>query len=160
MLQINILHVGNIKDKFFADAVAEYEKRLSSSCKLRNIELKEEKPPENPSAAEISSLIRKEGDRLLASLPQKSYSIALCIEGTEFSSEELAAKISGITVSGYSEITFIIGGAFGMDERVKKAANLRLSFSRMTFTHRMMRVLLLEQLYRAINILSGGNYHK
>lgn len=160
MLQINILHVGNIKDKFFADAVAEYEKRLSSSCKIRNIELKEEKPPENPSAAEISSLIRKEGDRLLASLPQKSYSIALCIEGTELSSEELAAKLSGITVSGYSEITFIIGGAFGMDERVKKAANLRLSFSRMTFTHRMMRVLLLEQLYRAINILSGGNYHK
>lgn len=160
MLQINILYVGNIKDKYLADAVQEYEKRLSSSCKIKNIELKEEKPPENPSDAEISQILRKEGDRILNALPPKSYKIALCVEGTEISSEELAKKISAITVSGYSELTFIIGGAFGMDERVKKAADFRLSVSRMTFTHRMMRVILLEQIYRAQNILTGGHYHK
>ena len=160
MLQINILYVGNIKDKFYAEAVREYEKRLSAFCKVKNIELKEEKPPENPSDAEIALVIRKEGDRLLEAMPKKGYKIALCVEGTQISSEELANKMSSVTVSGDSEITFIIGGAFGMDERVKKAANYRLSISKMTFTHRMMRVILAEQIYRALNILSGGNYHK
>ena len=160
MLQINILYVGNIKDKFFAEAVKEYEKRMSSFCKIKNIELKEEKPPENPSDAEIALVIRKEGDRLLEAMPKKGYKIALCVEGTQISSEELAKKLSSVTVSGDSEITFIIGGAFGMDERVKKAANFRLSISKMTFTHRMMRVILAEQIYRALNILAGGSYHK
>lgn len=160
MLQINILYVGNIKDKFYAEAVQEYEKRLSAFCKVKNIELKEEKPPENPSDAEIALVIRKEGDRLLEAIPKKGYKIALCVEGTQISSEELAKKMASVTVSGDSEITFIIGGAFGMDERVKKAANYRLSISKMTFTHRMMRVILAEQIYRALNILSGGNYHK
>ena len=160
MLQVNILYVGNIKDKFFAQAVEEYEKRLSGLCKIKNIELKEEKTPDNPSAAEIALVIKKEGDRLLEALPKKGYKIALCVEGNLISSEELAKKIESVTVSGDSEITFIIGGAFGMDERVKKSANFRLSVSKMTFTHRMMRVILAEQIYRALNILSGGNYHK
>ena len=160
MLQINILYVGNIKDKFFAQAVAEYEKRLSGLCKIKNVELKEEKPPDNPSDSEIALIIRKEGDRLMENLPKKGYKIALCVEGTQLSSEELAKKIESVAVSGDSEITFIIGGAFGMDERVKKAANFRLSISKMTFTHRMMRVILEEQIYRALNILSGGHYHK
>ena len=160
MLQINILYVGNIKDKFLADAVAEYEKRLSTSCKLKHIELKEEKPPENPSPSEIATVIKKEGDRLLNALPPKSYKIALCVEGKQISSEELAEKLADIPLSGTSEITFIIGGAFGMDERVKKAADFRLSISKMTFTHRMMRVILIEQIYRALNILGGGSYHK
>ena len=160
MLQINILYVGNIKDKFFAQAVTEYEKRLSGLCKIKNIELKEEKPPDNPSDSEIALIIRKEGDRLMENLPKKGYKIALCVDGTQLSSEELAKKIESVAVSGDSEITFIIGGAFGMDERVKKAANFRLSISKMTFTHRMMRVILEEQIYRALNILSGGHYHK
>lgn len=160
MLQINILYVGNIKDNFFAQAVAEYEKRLSGLCKIKNIELKEEKPPDNPSESEIALIIKKEGDRLIENLPKKGYKIALCVEGTQISSEELARKIESVAVSGDSEITFIIGGAFGMDERVKRAANYRLSVSKMTFTHRMMRVILIEQIYRALNILSGGHYHK
>lgn len=159
MLQINILYVGNIKDKFFQDAVSEYEKRLSGFCKLKNIELKEEKPKDE-SESEIASIIRKEGDRLLEAIPPKSYKIALCVEGKQISSEELAQRISDIPLSGFSEITFIIGGAFGMDERVKKAADFRLSVSKMTFTHRMMRVILIEQIYRALNIASGGHYHK
>ncbi len=160
MLQINILYVGNIKDNFFAQAVAEYEKRLSGLCKIKNIELKEEKPPDNPSESEIALIIKKEGDRLMENLPKKGYKIALCVEGSQISSEELAKKIESVAVSGDSEITFIIGGAFGMDSRVKKAANYRLSISKMTFTHRMMRVILIEQIYRALNILSGGHYHK
>ena len=159
MLQINILYVGNIKDKFFQDAVSEYEKRLNGFCKLKNIELKEEKPKDE-SESEIATIIRKEGDRLLEAIPPKSYKIALCVEGKQISSEDLAQKISEIPLSGYSEITFIIGGAFGMDERVKKAADFRLSSSKMTFTHRMMRVILIEQIYRALNIAGGGHYHK
>lgn len=159
-MQYNILYVGNIKDKYYADAVAEYEKRLSGTCKIKNIEIKEEKPPENPSDAEIAVLLRKEGDRILSALPSKSYKIALCVEGTMLSSEELADRLCKIKLSGISEVTLVIGGAFGLDERVKKAADLRLSVSRMTFTHRMMRVILLEQLYRAENILFGGKYHK
>ena len=159
MLQINILYVGNIKDKFFQDAVSEYEKRLSGFCKLKNIELKEEKPKDE-SDTEIALVIKKEGDRLLEAIPPKSYKIALCVEGKQISSEELAERISDIPLSGYSEISFIIGGAFGMDERVKKAADFRLSISKMTFTHRMMRVILIEQIYRALNIASGGHYHK
>lgn len=159
MLQINILYVGNIKDKFFQDAVSEYEKRLSGFCKLKNIELKEEKPKDE-SDTEIALVIKKEGDRLLEAIPPKSYKIALCVEGKQISSEDLAQKISEIPLSGYSEITFIIGGAFGMDERVKKAADFRLSISKMTFTHRMMRVILIEQIYRALNIAGGGHYHK
>ena len=159
MLQINILYVGNIKDKFFQDAVSEYEKRLSGFCKLKNMELKEEKPKDE-SNTEIALVIKKEGDRLLEAIPPKSYKIALCVEGKQISSEELAERISDIPLSGYSEITFIIGGTFGMDERVKKAADFRLSISKMTFTHRMMRVILIEQIYRALNIASGGHYHK
>ena len=159
MLQINILYVGNIKDKFFQDAVSEYEKRLSGFCKLKNIELKEEKPKDE-SDTEIALVIKKEGDRLLEAIPPKSYKIALCVEGKQISSEQLAERISDIPLSGYSEITFIIGGAFGMDERVKKVADFRLSISKMTFTHRMMRVILIEQIYRALNIASGGHYHK
>lgn len=159
MLQINILYVGNIKDKFFQDAVSEYEKRLSNSCKLKNIELKEEKPKDE-SDTEIALVIKKEGDRLLEAIPPKSYKIALCVEGKQISSEDLAQKLSDIPLLGFSEITFIIGGAFGMDERVKKAADFRLSISKMTFTHRMMRVILIEQIYRALNIASGGHYHK
>ena len=96
----------------------------------------------------------------MENLPKKGYKIALCVEGIQLSSEDFAKKIESVTVSGDSEITFIIGGAFGMDERVKKAANFRLSISKMTFTHRMMRVILEEQIYRALNILSGGHYHK
>ena len=159
MLQINILYVGNIKDKFFQDAVSEYEKRLSGFCKLKNMELKEE-TPKDESDTEIALVIKMEGDRLLEAIPPKSYKIALCVEGKQISSEELAERISDIPLSGYSEITFIIGGAFGMDERVKKAADFRLSISKMTFTHRMMRVILIEQIYRALNIASGGHYHK
>ena len=159
-MQINIIYVGNIKDKYFSDAVKEYEKRLSAYCKVVNTEIKETKIPENASAAQINKAIEEEGEKILSVLPQKSYKIALAIEGAMLSSEELAKKIDLSLTGGYSSISFIIGSAFGMSEKVKKSCDMMLSVSRMTFTHRMMRVIILEQIYRAYNILSGGKYHK
>lgn len=159
-MQINIIYVGNIKDKYFSDAVKEYEKRLSAYCKVVNTEIKEAKIPENASAAQINKAIEEEGEKILSVLPQKSYKIALAVEGVMLSSEELAKKIDLSLTGGYSSISFIIGGAFGMSEKVKKSCDMMLSVSRMTFTHRMMRVIILEQIYRAYNILSGGKYHK
>lgn len=159
-MQINIIYVGNIKDKYFSDAVKEYEKRLSAYCKVVNTEIKETKIPENASAAQINKAIEEEGEKILSVLPQKSYKIALAVEGAMLSSEELAKKIDLSLTGGYSSISFIIGGAFGMSEKVKKSCDMMLSISRMTFTHRMMRVIILEQIYRAYNILSGGKYHK
>ena len=159
-MQINIIYVGNIKDKYFSDAVKEYEKRLSAYCKVVNTEIKEAKIPENASAAQINKAKEEEGEKILSVLPQKSYKIALAVEGTMLSSEDLAKKIDLSLTGGYSSISFIIGGAFGMSEKVKKSCDMMLSVSRMTFTHRMMRVIILEQIYRAYNILSGGKYHK
>lgn len=159
-MQINIIYVGNIKDKYFSDAVKEYEKRLSAYCKVVNTEIKETKIPENASAAQINKAIEEEGEKILSVLPQKNYKIALAVEGAMLSSEELAKKIDLSLTGGYSSISFIIGGAFGMSEKVKKSCDMMLSVSRMTFTHRMMRVIILEQIYRAYNILSGGKYHK
>lgn len=159
-MQINIIYVGNIKDKYFSDAVKEYEKRLSAYCKVVNTEIKETKIPENASAAQINKAIEEEGEKILSVLPQKSYKIALAVEGAMLSSEELAKKIDLSLTGGYSSISFIIGGAFGMSEKVKKSCDMMLSVSHMTFTHRMMRVIILEQIYRSYNILSGGKYHK
>ncbi|MBO5908210.1 MAG: 23S rRNA (pseudouridine(1915)-N(3))-methyltransferase RlmH [Clostridia bacterium] len=159
-MQVTIIYVGNIKDKFLADAVAEYEKRLSAYCKIQNIELKESKVPENASDAEVQAAITEEGKRILNVLPKKSYKIALAVEGKELSSTDFAKKIAKSIETGNSQITFIIGGAFGMSEEVKSACDFRLSVSKMTFTHRMMRFILLEQVYRAFNINAGGKYHK
>jgi 23S rRNA (pseudouridine1915-N3)-methyltransferase len=159
-MQVNIIYVGNIKDKFLADAVAEYEKRLSAYCKIQNTELKESRVPENASDAEINAAIAEEGKKILAAIPKKSYKIALAVEGKELSSVEFASKIDKSAEFGNSQITFIIGGAFGMAEEVKAACDFRLSVSKMTFTHRMMRFILLEQIYRAFNINAGGKYHK
>ena len=159
-MQINIIYVGNIKDKFLSDAVAEYEKRLGAYCKVQNIELKETRVPENASDAEVASAITEEGKRILAVLPKKSYKIALAVEGKELPSPDFARQLEKAKDISGGQISFVIGGAFGMAEEVKAACDLRLSVSKMTFTHRMMRFILLEQVYRAFNILSGGKYHK
>ena len=158
-MQLSIIYVGNIKDKYLADAAAEYEKRLGAYGKVQNIELREEKITDGASAAEFSAAIAREGERILAALPQKSYKIALCVEGREMSSEEYAAFL-GKARETSAQITFIVGGAFGLSEDVKKLCDARISLSKMTFTHRLVRVLLLEQTYRAMNILAGGQYHK
>lgn len=159
-MTLNIIFVGNLKESFFAEAVAEYEKRLNAYCKINNIFIKDEKIPDSPSQAEINLALKKEGERILSVLPPRSYKIALCVEGKQMSSEAFAEVFESAANNGYSEISFIIGGSFGLSDAVKKVCDKRLSISMMTFPHRMMRVILLEQIYRAYNILGGGKYHK
>lgn len=160
MTTVNLIYVGNIRENYLLAAAAEYEKRLSAYCRLVCTELKEEKLPDEPSQAQIDAAIKKEGERILAVLPQKSKKIALCVEGKQISSEGFSSLLKTAENSGFSQISFIIGGAFGLSEEVKKVCDFRLSLSKMTFTHRIARILLLEQIYRAENIAAGGKYHK
>ena len=160
MTTINLIYEGNIRENYLLAAVAEYEKRLSAYCRLVCTEIKEEKLPDDPSQAQTEAAMKKEGERILAVLPRKSMKIALCVEGKQLSSEEFSSLIKNAENSGFSQISFIIGGAFGLSEEVKKVCDFRLSLSKMTFTHRFARILLLEQIYRAENIAAGGKYHK
>ncbi|MBQ8551951.1 MAG: 23S rRNA (pseudouridine(1915)-N(3))-methyltransferase RlmH [Clostridia bacterium] len=160
MLRIHIVHVGTIKEKYLTDAVAEYEKRLGAYCTVDNISVKEERLPEKPSASEISAAMRREGERILSALPPRAYNIALCVEGKQCSSEKFSERLSNIANEGFSDVCLIIGGSDGLSEEVKSACRMRLSISEMTFPHQLMRVILLEQLYRAFNIAAGGKYHK
>ena len=160
MTTINLIYVGNIRENYLLAAVAKYEKRLSAYCRLVCTEIKEEKLPDDPSQAQTEASMKKEGERILAVLPRKSMKIALCVEGKQLSSEEFSSLIKNAENSGFSQISFIIGGAFGLSEEVKKVCDFRLSLSKMTFTHRFARILLLEQIYRAENIAAGGKYHK
>lgn len=159
MINVTVITVGNLKESYWRDALAEYEKRLGAFCKLNVIQLKEYKLPENPSQTEIVSALSEEGKRILAAIPPRSYRIALCVEGVQFSSEELAKKIEVATESTGS-LCLIIGSSFGIAPEVKATCHLRLSVSKLTFPHQMMRVLLLEVLYRSFSILKGTKYHK
>jgi 23S rRNA (pseudouridine1915-N3)-methyltransferase len=160
MQRITVLCVGKLKEKFYAAAASEYEKRLSRFCRLEIAELPEVRLPENPSAAEISQALAAEAERLETRLTQGGPLIALCIEGTALSSEELARKMDSLATAGTSRLTFLIGGSFGLDEQIKQRADFRLSMSPMTFPHHLARIMLLEQIYRAYQILSGTKYHK
>lgn len=159
MIQVTVITVGNLKESYWRDAVAEYEKRLCAFCKPTLIQLKEAKVPENPSEGEIRAALTDEGQRILASMPPRSYRIALCVEGKQFSSEELAAKLEGV-LSENGNLCLVIGSSHGLSDEVKAACQLRLSVSKLTFPHQMMRVLLLEVLYRAFSIIKGTKYHK
>ncbi len=160
MLKVTVIFVGTVKERYLTEAIAEYEKRLSAYCTLTNVCIKDERLPEKPSQSEISAALKREGERILAAIPPRAYTIALCVEGKQQSSEELSKSLSALTSEGYSEICLIIGGSDGLSDEVKGAARLKLSISKMTFPHQLMRVILLEQLYRAFNIASGGKYHK
>ncbi len=160
MLNVTLLCVGKLKEGYWRDACAEYEKRLGAFCKFRLVEVAEERLPDNPSAAQIAATVEAEGERLLAALPKDSAVIALCIEGKALSSPALADYIDRQTVAGTSHITLLIGGSWGLSDAVKAKAKLRLSMSPMTFPHQLARVMVLEQLYRAFQINSGGKYHK
>lgn len=160
MTNLTIIYSGNTKEQYFLDAFAEYEKRLSADFKVTSVEIKEEKPPQNPSETQIAELLDREGEKILAAVPPRSFKTALCVEGAEISSEELAKKLEKARCDGYSSFTFIIGSSYGLSQKVKNACDFRLSFSKMTFTHRMARLILLEQIYRAQSIISGTKYHK
>lgn len=160
MLNITLLCVGKLKEAYWRDACAEYEKRLGAFCHFRLVEVAEERLPDHPSAAQIVATIEAEGKRLIEQIPRDSAVIPLCIEGKELDSPALAARIQKLTVEGTSHIVFIIGGSWGLSDAVKNRAVLRLSMSPMTFPHQLARVMVLEQVYRAFQISSGGKYHK
>lgn len=159
MLNVRLICVGSLKEKYLKDAIAEYEKRLSSFCKFETVELKEYKLPENPSDASVETALADEAERILRAVPPKSYKIALCVEGKMLSSEELAKRIESVTAT-HGAICLIIGSSHGLAPSVKSAADLRLSVSALTFPHQLMRVMLLEILYRCENIIKGTKYHK
>ena len=159
-MKITVIAVGKIKEKYFTLAIDEYTKRLSRYCKLEIIELQDEKTPDNSSEATNLQIKGKEGDRILASIKEDAYVIALAINGKMLDSVELSDRIEALGVNGTSHIVFVIGGSLGLDIRVLKRADYELSFSKMTFPHQMMRVILLEQIYRAYRIMSNEPYHK
>jgi 23S rRNA (pseudouridine1915-N3)-methyltransferase len=160
MQRITVLCVGRLKEPFYVAAAAEYARRLSRYCNLELIELPESRLPDAPSPAEIERALSAEASAVEAKLPKSGALIALCVEGTELSSEELSQKLEDLAAAGTSHVTFLIGGSMGLDERLKRRADLRLSMSPMTFPHHLARVMLLEQIYRAYQIRAGTKYHK
>ncbi|WP_066715796.1 23S rRNA (pseudouridine(1915)-N(3))-methyltransferase RlmH [Clostridium sp. Marseille-P299] len=159
-MKITVVCVGKIKEKYFTMGIEEYSKRLSRYCKLDIIQVPDEKTPDNASEAEELMIKKKEGERILKNVKDNAYVIALAIEGKMLTSEELADKIDKLGVGGDSHIVFVIGGSLGLDDEVLKRADFKLSFSKMTFPHQMMRMVLLEQVYRGYRIINGEPYHK
>ena len=160
MFAITLLTVGKLKEKFYLAAVEEYAKRLSAYCKFRLVELPENRLPENPNPSEIAAGLAAEAERIFAAIPKGAWFCVLTPEGTELSSEALADKLRTVKNEGKSAACFLIGSSFGMDASVKKRADFRLSFGPMTFPHHLMRVMAIEQLYRAESIQAGAKYHK
>lgn len=159
-MNVNIICIGKIKEKYLKDAMAEYSKRLSHFCRLNVLELPDEAMSDKPQDAEICTVLKKEGERILPFIKSSDVVISLCIEGKQLSSEEFAHFFEKETLVGKSTFTFIIGGSLGLLNEIKKKSNLMLSFSRMTLPHQLMRVVLLEQIYRAFKISANESYHK
>lgn len=159
-MQISIISVGKLKEKYLREGIEEYSKRLSAYCKLQLVEVSDEKAPEEMSAAEMEQVKRKEGERILAQIKQDQYVIALAIEGQMWSSEKLSAEMDRLALHGRSQVAFVIGGSLGLADTVLKRADALLSFSKMTFPHQLVRLVLLEQVYRAFTIIKGKKYHK
>ena len=159
-MNINIVCIGKLKEKYWTDAIAEYSKRLGRYCRLEIVELKEERLPENASPADEENVKSAEGKSILKALAADSYVIALDVSGRQLSSEQLAKKLESLAVDGRSTIDLIIGGSLGLSDEVRRRADFRLSFSPMTFPHQMMRVILLEQIYRSFKIIRKEPYHK
>lgn len=159
-MRITVLCVGKIKEKYFTSGIDEYAKRLSRYCKLEIVEVPDEKTPDGASEAIELQIKKKEGDKILSKIKDGSYVIALAIDGKQYDSVEFANRIEKLGVMGESHIVFVIGGSLGLDERVLNMAKEKISFSKMTFPHQMMRMVLLEQVYRGYRIVNGEPYHK
>ena len=160
MQKVTIICTGKLKEKFYLDAAAEYAKRLSRFCTLTILELPEERLPESPSPAQIEAALAREADAVRAKLPAGCLLIAMCVEGQERSSEALARYLAEAAARGAGHIVFLIGSSYGMHPSLKQQADLRLSMAPMTFPHHLLRVMLLEQIYRAYQINAGSKYHK
>ena len=159
-MRITVITVGKIKEKFFSDAIGEYAKRLSKYCTLNQVEVPDEKAPETLSDKEMEQIKDKEGERILAKIKDSQYVITLEIKGKQLTSEELSEKLADLGLEGNSDVVFVIGGSLGLADAVMKRSNFALSFSKMTFPHQMMKVVLLEQIYRGFRIIKGEPYHK
>ena len=160
MLSVHLICVGKLKEKFYLEAAAEYQKRLSAYCRLTLVELPEEKLPQNPTQGQIDQALSKEAQAIRAKLPPSASVVALCVEGKERSSEELARLLADWTQNSAKHLVFLIGGSYGLHPSLKAEAWLKLSMSPMTFPHHLARVMLLEQIYRTFKINEGSSYHK
>ncbi|MBQ9436953.1 MAG: 23S rRNA (pseudouridine(1915)-N(3))-methyltransferase RlmH [Lachnospiraceae bacterium] len=159
-MKLKVICVGKLKEAFWKEAVSEYVKRLGSYCQIEIMEVKDEPAPENLSQAGREEILLKEGRRILEKIPEKSFVIGLEIQGKRFTSEGFSKRLSEIALSGSSEIVFLIGGSLGLSQEARVRENLAVSFSDMTFPHQLMRVILLEQIYRAYKIMKKEPYHK
>lgn len=159
-MEINIISVGKIKEDYFKKAIEEYEKRLKAYCRVNFIELKDESEGKNLSGKDIDIILDKEGKRILEKIKERSFIIVLDILGRSIDSVEFSKKINDIMLDGISSIDFIIGGSLGISQEVKDKANYSLSFSKFTFPHKLMKVILMEQIYRAFTIINNKTYHK
>jgi 23S rRNA (pseudouridine1915-N3)-methyltransferase len=159
-MNIRIVAVGKIKEKYIQEGIKEFSKRLSRYCSLSIVEIEDEKAPETLSEKEMEIVKDKEGERILAKIPPNSFIISLEIEGKLLSSEDLSKKIDDLMINGINDITFVIGGSLGLSQEVRNRSDFKLSFSKMTFPHQLMRLILLEQIYRGFRIMKGEPYHK
>ncbi|MBU5257124.1 23S rRNA (pseudouridine(1915)-N(3))-methyltransferase RlmH [Tissierella praeacuta] len=159
-MNIRVIGVGKIKEKYIQEGIKEFTKRLSRYCSLDIVEIDDEKAPEGLSEKEMDMVKNKEGDKILSKIPQSSFVIALVIEGKQLSSEDLSIKMKELMINGTNDISFVIGGSLGLSKDVINRSNFKLSFSKMTFPHQLMRLILLEQIYRGWRIMRGEPYHK
>ncbi len=159
MASVTVISVGSLKESYLRDAVLEYKKRLSQYARVEEIELKEERISNEDDHAEVERALEREGERILATIPKDAMKVALCIEGKQYSSEELAGLLGG-GLDATGKLVFIIGSSHGLSEKVKASSSVRLSFSRLTFPHQLVRPLLFEVIYRSFTIISGKKYHK
>lgn len=159
MMHVEVIAVGKLKESFLTDGCKEYLKRLSAYAKVTVTEIKEERCPDNPSAAEIERVLTREGERILAKIAPQAFVVPLCIEGQQMDSVAFSKTVASAAQSG-GKLTFVIGGSFGLSPAVKARGNLALSFGKITLPHQLARLVLLEQVYRAFQILNGGKYHK
>ena len=159
-MKIKIVTVGKLKEKYLKDGIAEYSKRLSRFANLEMIELADEKTPDRASDSENQKILELEGTRIISKIGDRDFVIVLAIEGKTLSSEEFSKQLEQAPINGFSTLTFVIGGSLGLSPQVKKRANLSISFGRLTLPHQLMRLVLVEQIYRAFTIQQGSPYHK
>ena len=159
-MKIKVVTVGKLKEKYLKDGIAEYTKRISRFSKLEMIELSDERTPDKASESENQKILEIEGQRILSKVGDRDFVIVLAIEGKTLSSEEFSKQLEEASIKGFSTLTFIIGGSLGLVQDVKKRANLSVSFGRLTLPHQLMRLVLVEQIYRAFTIQQGSPYHK
>ena len=160
MMNVQLIVLGKLKEKYMKDFAGEYEKRLSAFCKMSVVELEPVKLSDNPSQSEIDNALAKETKMIREKIPKNSYVFSMCIEGKQMSSEELSQKLEDIALSGKNNVVFIIGSSFGLSDEIKQMSDFKFSMSKMTFPHKLARIMLTEQIYRGFSISNNGKYHK